>query len=429
MTADAATDRQHGQGAGSLITALGIAQICSWGTLYYSFALMAEAMRLDLGWSKTTIYGAATLGLTLAGIAAFPVGVAIDRGLGRYVMSFASVGAGLLLVAWSQVSSIVVFYAIFAAIVCLQAATFYEPAFAVIARRVGSGNARRGITVLTLWGGFASTVFIPLIQFLIDSFGWRGALVALGAVNVVVCGSLYFFAIDPARDRPVPVRQPQEEAPLAGRKAVAWAARRPVFWALMAALVGYEAAFAALTFHLYPLLIERGLDTAGVVTVLAVIGPAQVAGRLLIMVFLPDAPVRRVGSIIVIVFPLAVIGFAWAPPNVAIIAVIAVCYGAANGIITIVRGLMVPEMLSREAYGAINGALVAPMNVTLAVAPLAAAWIWSASGGYDAVLVAVGAGAIVLCLGFWTASALSRAEGVARSAPCRGVTKDGLNNN
>ena len=68
---------------------------------------------------------------------------------------------------------------------------------------------------------------------------------------------------------------------------------------------------------------------------------------------------------------------------------------------------MVPEMLSREAYGAINGAL-APMNVTLAVAPLAAAWIWSASGGYDAVLMAIGAGAVVLCLGFWTAALLSR---------------------
>jgi len=413
MTAETAAGRQEesGQGAGSLITALGIAQICSWGTLYYSFALMAEAMRLDLGWSKTAIYGAATVGLTLAGFAAFPVGAAIDRGLGGYVMSLASIGAGLLLIAWSLVSNIFVFYAVFAAIGCLQAATFYEPAFAVIARRVGAGNARRGITVLTLWGGFASTVFIPLIQVLIDGFGWRGALVALGAVNVVVCGGLYFFAIDPARDQPARTRNPNGEAPLAGRRAVAWAARRPVFWALMAALVGYEAAFAALTFHIYPLLLERGLDTAGVVTVLAVIGPAQVAGRLLIMVLLPDAPVRTVGSMTVIVFPLAVVGFALAPPNVALICVIAMFYGGANGIITIVRGFMVPEMLSREAYGAINGALVAPMNVTLAVAPLAAAWIWSVSGGYDAVLIAIGAGSIVLCLGFWTAAALSRAAG------------------
>ena len=99
------------------------------------------------------------------------------------------------------------------------------------------------------------------------------------------------------------------DAPRQHFGAVAWAARRPVFWALMAALVGYEGAFAALTFHLYPLLLERGLDTAGVVTVLAVIGPAQVAGRILIMIFMPNVPIRRVGSTIVIVFPFTALGF------------------------------------------------------------------------------------------------------------------------
>lgn len=208
-------------------------------------------------------------------------------------MSGAAVGAGLMLFVWSQVSNVFVFYAIVATIGCLQAANFYESAFAVIARRVGSGNARRGITALTLWGGFASTVFIPLIQLLISMFGWRDALVVLGAINIVICGGLYFLAIDPAKDYPVPARQRHEAPPLAGRKAVVWAMRRPVFCALVVALVGYEAAFAALTFRLYPLLPERGLVTAGVVTVLAVIGPAQVAGRILMMFFAPNAPIRR----------------------------------------------------------------------------------------------------------------------------------------
>ncbi|WP_139789131.1 hypothetical protein [Manganibacter manganicus] len=75
---------------------------------------------------------------------------------------------------------------------------------------------------------------------------------------------------------------------------------------------------------------------------------------------------RKIGSVIVIVFPITVAGFALAPPKVLFLSGIAASYGAANGIITIVRGFMVPEMLSRDAYGA----LVAPMNVTLAVAPL-----------------------------------------------------------
>lgn len=406
-----APDSRPGRGAdgiGGLITALGIAQICSWGSLYYSFPLVAEAMRHELAWSKAELYGAATVGLAMAGLAAYPVGAAIDRGRGRVVMSLASVMAGLLLVAWSQVSSLAVFYLVFPAIGCLYAATLYEPAFAVVARRVGAGSARRGITALTLWGGFASTVFIPLIQLLLDLVGWRGALMTLGAINIAVCAPLYFLAIDPAKDRPHPPRQPHERPPLAGRDAVMWAFGRPVFWALTVALVAYTAAFSALTFHLYPLLLERGLDAAGVVTVMAVIGPAQVAGRILIWVLVPDAPVRRVGALIVAVFPLAVLGFAYAPPDIVVIAAIAACYGAANGIMTIVRGLAVPEMVSREAYGALTGAITTPMHVAQAVAPLAAAALWTAFGGYGAVLAAILAATVIFATSFWLAAAISR---------------------
>jgi len=386
------------------ISALGMAQICSWGTLFYGFPLIAEAMRVELGWSKPVLYGAASVGMALASLAAYPVGAAIDRGHGRAVMAGASVLAGLLLAAWSQVSTVAAFYAVLAALGCMQAATLYEPAFAVIARRVGPSEARRGIITLTLWGGFASTVFIPLIQYLIETQGWRGALLAMAGVNALLCSCLYAIAIDRAKDAPQRRPAADEAAPLAGRRAVAAAMRRPSYWGLMVAWVAYAAAFASLTYHLYPLLLERGLDAAGVVIVMAVIGPAQVAGRVLIMALAPEAPVRVLGSAIVIVFPLAVIGFAFAPADMMVIAAIAAFYGAANGMITIVRGVAVPEMVSREAYGAINGSLVAPLNLMQAVAPLGAALLWQASGGYGAVLAAIFAGSLLLCAGFWFAA-------------------------
>jgi MFS family permease len=398
----------EGAGTGWFISALGAAQICSWGTLFYGFPLIAEAMRSDLGWSKTELYGAATVGMLLAGLAAYPVGTAIDRGHGRTLMAGASVTAGVLLAAWSQVHSLVAFYVVLAGLGCMQAATLYEPAFAVIARRVGPLAARKGITTLTLWGGFASTVFIPIIQVLIDSQGWRGALLVMAIVNAVVCGGLYFFAIDKRKDAPARVFHPDDAIPLAGRAAVAAAMRKPAYWGLMLAWISYAAAFSALTYHLYPLLLERGLDAAGVVIVLAVIGPAQVAGRVLIRVFASGAPVRTLGSAIVIVFPLAVIGFSFAPPQVAVLACVAVLYGAANGMITIVRGMAVPEMVTRDAYGAVNGSLIAPMHVMQASAPLAAAMIWQASGGYGAVLAVTFIGSLTLCAGFWFAARSSK---------------------
>jgi predicted MFS family arabinose efflux permease len=389
------------------VSALGVAQICSWGSLYYSFPLIAEAMRLDLGWTKNQIYGAATLGLVLAGLAAFPVGAAIDEGRGRYVMATASVAAGILLAAWSFVTNLAVLYIILAGIGCLQAATLYEPAFAVVARRVGAVHARKGITALTLWGGFASTVFIPLVQFLIDKVGWRDALMFLGGINIFVCGTIYFLAINPAHDSSAIVPHPVGRIPLRGSRAVAWASRQPVFWALAFSLVSYAATFSALTFHLYPFLLERGLDATGVVMVMATIGPAQVAGRVLVWAFASEAPVRTIGSMIVAVFPAAVAAFALAPAETLMLAAVAACYGAANGMITIVRGMAIPEMVSREAYGAINGALVGPMNLVQAISPLAAAWLWSKTGNYEAVMVALAIGAVLMCLGFWLAAALS----------------------
>jgi MFS family permease len=394
----------EGAGTGWFISALGAAQICSWGTLFYGFPLIAEAMRSDLGWSKPELYGAATVGMLLAGLAAYPVGTAIDRGHGRTLMAGASVAAGLLLAAWSQVQGLVAFYVVLAGLGCMQAATLYEPAFAVIARRVGPLGARKGITALTLWGGFASTVFIPVIQVLIDSQGWRGALLVMAIVNAVVCGGLYFFAIDKRKDAPARVLHPEDVVPLAGRAAVAAAMRKSAYWGLMLAWISYAAAFSALTYHLYPLLLERGLDAAGVVIVLAVIGPAQVAGRVLIRAFASGAPVRTLGSAIVIVFPLAVIGFSFAPPQVAVLASVAIFYGAANGMITIVRGMAVPEMVTRHAYGAVNGSLVAPMHLMQASAPLAAAVIWQASGGYGTVLAVIFIASLTLCAGFWFAA-------------------------
>lgn len=393
--------------ARGLVTALGIAQICAWGSLYYSFPLIAEAMGAEQGWSKPQLYGAATLGLLLSGLAAYPIGAAIDAGRGRLVMTAASLGAGLLLIAWSRIESLAAFYLIFAGIGCLHAATLYEPAFAVMARRVGPENARRAITSVTLWGGFASTVFIPLIQVLLDNVGWRGALVALGLVNILVCAALHWVFIDPARDH-VPPFVAEAPPPLKGRQALAAAMRRPVYWALMVAFVAYFATFSALTFHLYPLLLERGLGAASVVAVMMVIGPAQVAGRILIMVFASGWTIRAIGAAVVAAFPFAVAGFWLLPADMLLLGLMAGLYGAANGVMTIVRGLAIPEMVSRDAYGALNGAITAPSQVAKALAPLAAAALWATGSSYGPVVLAMFAGSLLFCAGFWLAAWIGR---------------------
>lgn len=392
----------------ALISGLGIGQICSWGSLYYSFPLIAEGMQADLGWTKPQLFGAATVGLFLAALLSYPVGRAIDRGHGRRIMVGGSLIAGLLLIGWSQVTTLPFFYLMAAGIGGLQAATLYEPAFTVVAWRMGPANARRDITALTLWGGFASTVFIPLTQLMLDGWGWRGTLLGLAAVNLVICTAVYGLSIGGPQAGHAVTVAPTAASESAKHGAVQAAMRLPVFWAFAVALVAYSGVFSAFTFHLYPMLIERGFRAADVVTAMAVIGPAQVAGRIAVGVFAKEYSVRTLGAVVVAFFPLAIGVLVFAPTTLAVAVGVAAVYGAANGIFTIVRGLAVPEMISRTNYGAINGALTAPATFARAVAPMGAAMLWSAFGGYGGVLICVLLGGVVFMVSFWLAAALPK---------------------
>lgn len=381
------------------IAMLGVGQIVSWGALYYSFPLLAAPMAREFGLSKPEIYAAATAGLALAGLAAYPVGAAIDRGHGRAVMAGGAAFGALLLFGLSLAGAPWMLYPLFAGVGLAQAMTMYEPGFAVVARRFGSDDARSGITALTLWGGFASTVFIPLIQFLIDHGGWRGAMPVLAGLMLICAALPYYFAITPDGEAAPP-------PPMSAQTAVGvgWALRTPTFWGLAVAFTMYYGVFSALTFHLYPLLLERGYDAVTVVAAIAVVGPAQVVGRLAVWVFAGRRTIRAIGAVTVLGLPAAILLLLLAPPGFASLAAFAALYGAANGVMTIVRGLAVPEMLTRQAYGAINGALATPSMIAKAAAPLAAAYLWTAAGSYDAVLAAALAGLAVVALGFWSAA-------------------------
>ena len=407
----ASPKRPHG-----LITALGVGQICSWGSLYYSFPLIAETMNADLGWSKPSLYGAATLGLIATALSAYPVGIAIDRGYGRWIMGIASILAGCFLLVWSQATSIAMFYLAVTALGALQAALLYEPAFAVIARRMGPEHARPAITSLTLWGGFASTVFVPLVQWLLNQWGWREALVTLAAINVFLCATTYLIFIRPQHDIAAQGLVSRNVQKAQNKQAVRDALHKPVFWALLASLTTYAAVFSAFTFHMYPMLLERGLNTTSVVQAIALIGPAQVAGRIVLSIFARQVPVRVVGVIIAMLFPLVFGALMLLPPGFTTIAILCIAYGSINGIFTIVRGMVVPEMLSRHAYGAINGLITIPFFTAKAAAPLGAAALWTIADSYGNVLYAIVVGSCIFAFSFIVAAILSRPRKLIESA-------------
>jgi len=378
--------------AGFSITAMGIAQICSWGTLYYSFPQLAEAMMSEFAWTRSQVYGALTVSLLFSAVAALPVGRAIDRGHGRKVMSLGSLLAGLLFMAGAEIESLWSFYLLFAGIGLLHGATLYDAAFAVIANRFNGPETKKHITTLTLWGGFASTLFIPLIEWGLQQGGWRNVMVALGMVNIFISGLIYWRlpmaktkgdAVDVKVNHVSNQAKPQSTQ----SKNARWVLQQPIFWSLLLCFSIFAAAGTTFKFHLYPILMEKGFSAIEVVGIIAVLGPSQVVGRLLLALFSEKVSMKNLGVLTSATLPIVFGAFAFMPANTWLLIPFAIAFGAATGTMTIVKGIAIPELLTKEAYGAINGLMNIPLKIIKAFAPSVAAMLWYLSHDYNGVLM------------------------------------------
>src|SRR5499427_9412793 len=357
-----------------MVWTMAVAQVISWGTLFYAFSLFVVPMHESLGWSRPLLNGALSLGLLSTGVAALPVGAWIDRHGGRSVMTLGSLAGGLLLLAWAYVETPWVFYLLWVLIGASMAGVLYEPAFAVITAVFGP-DARRGITALTLVAGFASTVFMPLTQLLIGVLGWRNTLLVLGILNLVVCLPLHAMFVPRTTGSPLP-EAPQGDVP--STPELRGLLRGRVFVGLAIWFTAYNAAQSALIFQFVPLLTTWGVETAAILTSVAIIGPMQVAGRIVLMCWSTRLETREIGIAVAVLLPAALLTLLFLPHTFLWLGLVATLYGAGNGIMTIVRGIAVSDLLGRTHYGAINGALTVPTTVAKAVAPVAAAAIWSA---------------------------------------------------
>ena len=242
--------RLSGSRAWLIVWGVAVAQLVSWGTQFYAFALYVVPMEKSLGWSRTELNAALSIGLLVAGLVALPVGSWIDRVGGRALMTGGPLLGAALLARWPMIGSLWLFYALWAVLGLSMAATLYDPAFAVMTRTFPQ-DYRRAITAVTLVGGLASTAFIPLTQLLIERMGWHHSLYVLAAFNVL-CAAIHGSLIP----RAVP---PAHRAPTAGDGEGLRGARQAFLLALTLSFTLNALTFTAMIFHLVPLLSDRGL--------------------------------------------------------------------------------------------------------------------------------------------------------------------------
>jgi MFS family permease len=343
-----------------VVTVLGTTQTLAWGSSYYLPAILAAPIAEDLGLSRALVFGVFSGSLLLTALLGPAAGRAIDQRGGRDVLALSNVifALGLLLMAFAHGLPMLVLSWFIIGIA--MAMGLYDAAFAALAGLYGK-DARSSIVGITLVAGFASTVGWPLTALMEVEWGWRGACLGWAALHFLFCLPLNRFLIPQAPPPP-----PKEATPPLSAAESRDRKRDMILLAFVLASASFSS--TALGAHLPGLLQSAGTSLAAAIAAGALMGPAQVAARVVEFTLMrnmnPLFSARiAAGAHPVAVALLLVLGAPFA-------ALFVIIHGAGNGLLTITRGTLPLALFGPVGYGQRQGFITAPARASQAFAPV-----------------------------------------------------------
>ena len=385
-----------GPGYRATVWTLALGQLVNWAVLYYGFSSLVLPMDTSLGWGQPVLMGAFTFGLAVCGVSTYAVGALIDAGHGRAVMTGGVLAAALGVAGWSQVSQPWMLYAVWAVLGAASAATLYDPVFAVLTKRYPT-RFRHAITTLTLVGGFASTLSFPAIAGL-QSLGldWRQTLLVLAAALLAMV-PLHAWALR----GPMLVAGPVHENAQADAT-VRQALRQASFWLMTGCFTLVAFSQAALWAHVMPAFADKGVAQADTLLVLMAVGPSQVLGRMVFLWVGQHWRWRSLGMFVLGAMPIGLALLALGQ-SLGVLLLFALVFGLGNGLVTIVRGGLVPLYWGRGQVGRISGLMSGIGLIARASAPILATALLLVLPGYRELLLVLAGLGVLSLLAFWWA--------------------------
>lgn len=357
---------------------LGLTQIVGYGTLMYAYAVLLPHMARDLGLSLSMAFGILSLGLFFGGAVAPLSGMLVDRFGGRWVMTIGSALAGLAVMSLSLVTNA---YGLFAAILCAEAAgmlVLYNVAFASVARLDLKLPAQKSISVITLFGGVASTIYWPFALWLFNWQGWQTTWVILGVTLLIICVPLHAICLShPLTDHGEASNAARTDGPeLQGAHR-----KRGMLWMVISFVFSGYLMGAVMTLWVTNVQ-DLGHTAAHAAFAGAVIGPFKTVGRFFEMLVSRNmypliTYALSLGLMLAGFVALLTLGFTLTGLMIA-----AALYGMGDGIKTIARGTLPLALFGAKGYGARLGWISVIILGLNASAPFVFAWLTQNFGGW-----------------------------------------------
>lgn len=374
------------------VVALGVTQIIGYGTLYYSFSILAPDMAAHFSWSSEWIFGALSVALLIGGLTAPWLGALFDRiGAGR-VMTIGSATAAAALVACAMAPGKATFVVALIAIEVAANLVQYGAAFALLVQ-LRPKVAQRGITYLTLIAGFASTIFWPITTALHAYLSWQDVYLVFAALNLLVCLPLHAWLSHGAAAQ----RKATSSALPTRAAGILPPDLRSIGFTLMVTGFSLQSLVSsAVLVHMVPLLSGLGLGTSAAL-VGTLFGPSQVLSRLINMTFGRNLQPLKLALIAATLLPAGVLVLVLTAPSVPGAMLFAIIFGMGNGLLSIVSGTLPLTLFGSDGYGKLQGKMMSARLTVSAIAPfvLALSMQWLGFTWSLAITAALGALAVL----------------------------------
>ena len=376
-----------------VVHGLGLYVLVIYGVTYYAIGAAAPLMAKELGTTTSAIFAVLGGALLLNALAAPRIGRFVDR-----------IGAGPVLLAGAVLRAVAVFalalspeiWTFAAALIviqCLAQPTEYDAAFAAAVQADGA-EARTSVSMITLWGGLASTAFWPLTALLLQHTSWRGALSIYAGLMLCVCIPVALAVMAQARIRRTqaapPPPAPTPSAAIEGGRIATDPATAFIPLAIAFSLASVAMGMPVI---MPPLLEGLGLG-AGAVVAGMVFGPSQTAGRFFELVLGRNLSPLTIAVISTALLPLSLVVLVAGGANTATAVAFAVLFGAGAGVSYVVRGTVVLALFGPASYGSWLGRLARIRLVVAAATPFALALILEHYGAAAALLVCAATSAL-----------------------------------
>lgn len=366
--------RQH-----PVIHQLGLSQILAYGALFYAFASIKTPLAQYAGTSEQAIINGLSVAFLLKAISAPWVGKAVDHFGAIRVLSLGLFMGGFGFAALAWIPDIRWIWLCLILIATGYAMATYEVAFGA-AVQYDETQSRLNISVITFYGGVASSCTWLFLGFLIPALGIVGATMLTGGL-LMAMGLMFLSYRSTAK--------PVGTEPVGFQWSGLTVSEKRALGVLATVGTLDEIVFGAVTLLFITWFAAVGFGAEWAVILAAIYGPFQVIGRVIEMRFGHQYDARVTGLIAVAGVP-ASLALLWLSGDSMLWVCVAMAtFGMANGIITVTNGYVVNMYFRAQVYGRAKGLITAPKALGSSLGPAIGVYVYQGQGGNLFLLMSV----------------------------------------